>query len=39
MVIKIFTPEIKKESEIFDGTVEQSVEALTDRIKHIIEGL
>lgn len=39
MVIKIFTPEIKKESELFSGPAEQSTDQLTDRIKKIIEGL
>ncbi len=38
-VIKVFTPDIKKESEIFTGEVEQSVNTLTDRIKKIIERL
>jgi electron transfer flavoprotein beta subunit len=39
MVIKIFTPEMKKESEIFEGPADRSVEKLVDRIKNIIEGL
>lgn len=37
MVVKVFTPEIQKESEIFTGSLEQSVDKLTDRIKNIIE--
>jgi electron transfer flavoprotein beta subunit len=39
MVIKVFTPEVTKESEVFTGPVEQSVEKLTDRIRKTIEEL
>lgn len=39
MVIKIFTPDIRKESEIFTGAIEQSVDKLTERMEKIIKGL